>query len=244
MDNIKNYFDSGEEGVYGFLAACDSMLETKFVLSERKITELLELIAASTVLHKIVGGACKGFDFPAQLASATIKMGQTTSLLVPMGRNEQIAFAVNLLYAFDVDGMLFRQFLEEYYYSGNGLNFAFTSFVRNIILPLRRNIESAYREYMTSALVSCNQPISEVQLADVRAAIYELIRQLPQEDGVIPQVKGEMLQFLEGVQAAIESDRLKLARTMASGLKNIMIGENVSRYFSEMEAHLDAALAV
>ena len=161
MSEFDKFIVSGDEPVAEFSRACEEMANVKFILAERKISELLMIIATSEKLSAVVARAAAGFDFAETLKSSRIKTGKRHSLLPPVGRKELIAFAVNLLYAFDVRAVPLQEFLEEYFYSANGVNFSFSLFVHSIVLPLRDNLVGAIEDEAAAACVEDLKPRSE-----------------------------------------------------------------------------------
>lgn len=242
MGGLKEYFNDGEDIVYAFLSACDNMTSAKFVTAERKISELLILIASSTVLHKIVAAAAGSYDFQTSFQNARIKTGQVASLLTPLLPGEQIAFAVNLLYAFDSGAVKFRDFLEEYYFTGNGIAFAFTTFVRNVITPLRRNVEAAFIQLRRGSDNNPNQNYSE-QLSPVFTALSELRRYINLEPAITGIERDELMTFAGGIKSEFEAGRFDIAKNMFGTLRSIAITLPLSRSFFEHEAALDAAIS-
>lgn len=241
---LKNYLNEGDEIVYSFLYACDEMANTKFVTAERKITELLTLIASSTVLHKIVANASRGFDFRQGFAGARVKTGQVTSLLMPSGRDEQIAFAVNLLYAFDSGLVGFREFLEEFYFAESGIPFAFASFVRNVIVPLRRNVESAFIELKSGKQKFIDDiKLSDEQIGDVFNVLAELRHYVTLEPAITPLEQGELLTYIDGIGNSITGGRYTPVRSMFTALRNVSTTLYLSRSYFDREAAVDAVMS-
>ena len=240
VNELKNYLYDGDEIVYTFLAACDSMADTKFVMAERKMTELLILIASSTVLHRIVANASKGFDFKTSFTNARVRTGQVVSLLTPVPRSEQIAFAVNLLYVFDSGIVKFREFLDEYYFTGNGVTFAFAAFVRNVIAPLRLNVEAEFRQLRASE--GGNFPSNTVTHS-VYAAIGEIKRYIDLEPAITHAEREELYTFADALQTSLVDGKPHLARNVFNAMRNIATTLPLSKSFVERENELDAALA-
>lgn len=120
-----------------FCRGCEELTSAKIVTAERKIGELLKIIATSSLMQEIVKRSVVGFDFSSSLSTARIKTGEKFSLVTPISRSEFIAFGVNLLYAIDTKAIPLPEFLEYYYFSGNGATFAFQLFVQHIMFPLR-----------------------------------------------------------------------------------------------------------
>ncbi len=145
-NELDKYIEDGYGPVERFYKACEEMPTVKFILAERKISELLMTVATSSVLQSVVSAAARGFDFRTALSRSRIRTGKRYSILPPAPRRELIAYAMNLLYAIDVKAIPLQEFIEEYYWSPNGINFSFKLFAHGVILPLKASVEAELAE--------------------------------------------------------------------------------------------------
>ena len=76
MTDFDDYVDGSDEAVYEFCDACRALPDVKFIIAERKISELLIMIATSDKLQAIVASACSGFDFADAFAKSRVKAGK------------------------------------------------------------------------------------------------------------------------------------------------------------------------
>lgn len=159
MADIDKYVDDGYAPVEEFRRICDEMMGVKFILAERKISELLMTIAVSSKLREVVSRSVKDFDFRQTFSEAKIKAGERKTLLLPKVRTKQIALALHLLYAIDVKALPLQEFLEEYFYSPSGLNFSFSLFAHGVIAPLKANVEEELTALVTKT--ASEQPPAE-----------------------------------------------------------------------------------
>ncbi len=157
MSEIEKYTVDGMEPVYELARKCDELKDVKFIMADAKLRELLICIATSVVLKKTVADAAKGFDMRKTFGESIIKAGKRYSLLLPMRKNDIIAYTVHLLRAFDVGTASLQDFLDEYFFSENGINFSFLLFVRTVILPFKEAVLSRSNEIYASA--SENTPV-------------------------------------------------------------------------------------
>ena len=80
---LDKYIEDGYGPVERFLKACEEMPTVKFILAERKISELLITVATSSVLQSVVSSSSRGFDFRAALSRSRIRTGKRYSILPP-----------------------------------------------------------------------------------------------------------------------------------------------------------------
>lgn len=57
--------DTGREQIDLFLRRCDELMQSKFIIADTKIGELLQAIAASDLLYAFFRDITKDFDYPA-----------------------------------------------------------------------------------------------------------------------------------------------------------------------------------
>lgn len=60
METRLESLSESDEAVKAFVAACNSMCDAKFLLSERKISDLMQTIAAYPRLYEIFKNALQG----------------------------------------------------------------------------------------------------------------------------------------------------------------------------------------
>lgn len=262
MSEFDNFIVAGDGPVEEFARACEETANVKFILAERKISELLMLIATSEKLSDVVARASSGFDFAATLKSSRIRTGKHQSLLPPVGRKELIAFAVNLLYAFDVRAVLLQDFLEEYFYSANGINFSFSLFAHSIILPLRDSIVDELAEEEAARSVEDLPPHRETNDAPAAEGTDETESVCLPEDAAtdfidriadicdIAKASGELTDaelkdlydVAGGVAGAVQQSNAQLIRALMTGFGAVVRAGRMADELGEKVLELDETL--
>lgn len=261
MSEFDKFVVAGDEPVEEFARACEETANVKFILAERKISELLMLIATSEKLSAVVARACAGFDFAETLKNSRIRTGKRRSLLPPVGRKELIAFAVNLLYAFDVRAVSLQDFLEEYYYSANGVNFSFSLFAHSIVLPLRDSLLGEIADEEAAASVEdlpLRQPADAAPSEESAAAGTVFLPDEAADDIIdriadicdIAKASGELTDVemkdlyavAGGVADAVQKRDTSLVRTLMTGFGAVIRAGRMSDTLGEKAAELDETL--
>ena len=140
MSSISNYTIKGKDILPMFSEACFDLTNAKIVNADRKISEILKVIATSELLSEIVAECACNFDFVSTYENAKLRTGQSKSLLPPTSPSEFIAFAVNLLFTLDTKSIVLADFLEEFYFAGQGITKSFVSFAKHIIIPFMETV--------------------------------------------------------------------------------------------------------
>ena len=126
MNNQVNFINDYDDGLDAFIAACDDLMSTKFLLAERKISALLATIAASERLYGLFKQALNGYNRQVEWKKSIVTVGGRSKLVLPQTQSRLLAYAFCLLMEIDTGKKSLRLLLDEY--------FVHTSF---ILLPTR-----------------------------------------------------------------------------------------------------------
>ncbi len=131
-----------------FLAACDDLVEGKFIHAEGKMTEALKAIAASGELTELFAAVTSRFDYPAAkrayLKFPAEKGSAHGAAFLPAERTEILAFVFCLLVEFDAGTMQFNDFLLRYFYEDGSYTASYALFVGRMIRPFRQIVRDCY----------------------------------------------------------------------------------------------------
>lgn len=250
-DEFEKYVDYGDEAVYEFCDACRELPDVKFIMAESKISELLIMIATSGKLQAIVAGACADFDFRESFSKARVRAANRYSLLPPSRPRELIAFAVNLLYVFDTHTVGLQEFLDEYYYSGNGVGFAFTSFAHNIIVPLADCVLGELRAFSENArreVPAREETVTEVEPPLPDEAVSDLVERIAdiciiaERAGANNRELDELESVCGGLSESVNKRDIRMARMLLVGLRGVVASSRFGDRLSEKVDELDETL--
>ncbi len=248
MTEFDRYVDGGDDAVYDFCDACRALSDVKFIMAERSVSELLVMIATSSKLQAIVANACRGFDFPAAFAKARVRSGGRYTLLPPSAPRDLIAFAVNLLYAFDTHSVPLGEFLDEYYYSGNGVSFAFAAFAKNIVTPLADCVEKELRAFSSAAReerAAEPETVSEVEpllpdeaVADIVNRIADLC-DIAEQSGATKRELEDLYGVAGSLADCVNKRDVRMVRPLMTGLRGVVSASRQAAALGEKVDELD-----
>lgn len=133
--------DTTDKSIYDFDLFCDEMVASKYILADRKISQILKCIAGSRKLYDIIDNCMQGFDFGVALARSKNQDENGINYLIPpKNRSHQIAFVFCLLFSFDTNQTDFKMFLHTFYYHPSNPNIEFSDFTAHLIMPFKANI--------------------------------------------------------------------------------------------------------
>ena len=141
--------DTGREQIDLFLRRCDELMQSKFIIADTKIGELLQAIAASDLLYAFFRDITKDFDYPAAKDKYMnyAPYGKTQKkLLFPQDPAEKLAFIFCLLMEFDNKTMDLSRFLQEYFYEDGSFYESFYAFCNQVVKPFKNAVKVMFRE--------------------------------------------------------------------------------------------------
>lgn len=135
--NIKDLMTDSVSKVAEFEAACDDMINSRYILAESKIIKILQTVALSTVLQRIIGGALKGFNY-----IATASSWYDGEIKMPESEKEQIALTFCILADIDNGKIYLNDFLRKFFWDGD-INSAYETFNATLIEPFKNFVVGA-----------------------------------------------------------------------------------------------------
>ncbi|MBQ7227127.1 MAG: hypothetical protein IJX05_01850 [Clostridia bacterium] len=253
MSDISKYIDYGDAPIVEFYRVCEEMPNVKFILAERKISELLMIIATSSKLQDVIARAVKGFNFRSALTNARIRTGRRQTLLMPTDARQQIAFAVNLLYAIDTKALPLQDFIEEFYWSQSGINFSFSLFAHSVVLPLRASVEAELAPKAPEPIKQEPTPLEEEPILtpsailpkdaseDVIERLADLCEIAHDESDITAEEKKGLYAKATAVRESINGDGIALRASMSELIEYVGAGRLAERLKERVE-ELDETL--
>ena len=118
-----------------FLVALDNLISSKYILAERKISDVLFSIAHETEVYNLIAKCMVNFDFKAQWKAAI----SSHFFKLPELDEDRIAFIFCLLSNIDDKNIEFTNFLSTYFAAANSYS-AYELFSKTIIIEFKRLI--------------------------------------------------------------------------------------------------------
>ena len=141
--------DTRREQIDAFLKKCDEVMQSKFIIADTKIGELLQCIVSSDLLYAFFREVTKNFDYDAareKYMNYTPAGGTHMQLLFPEDPAERLAFVFCLLADFDSGAIDLGQFLRTYFYDDGSVYGSFYAFSNQVIKPFRNAVRTVFAE--------------------------------------------------------------------------------------------------
>ncbi len=257
MRTVYDIMSDSDECLGDFCRACDDTAAAKFILGEKKISELLQVIAGSKKLFAIMADATQNFDFAAELKKAV----NGKEFVLPTGRKKQIALVFGLLYAFDTKKLDLQVFIHNHFESEN-VNDEFARFGSVIIGNFRANVSDEYRavpepahepepepkpapqeekpvrdeeknflefDFFSQSENSENADFDKIQASSLLVCIREIIGIVARDPELMPTEREELMLVCEAFEKAVEYGSRETVKIMYIGLKNTIAVSSATR---------------
>lgn len=149
-------YDTKEDGmadvkaeVTNFMAKCDDLIASKYILADAKISELLKSISVSEELCSLFKRVTEEFSYARAkeeyMAAAPDGSINRKVLILPEDIYEQAAFIFCLLVDFDSGAIDLGQFLQEYYNVDGSYTSSYNAFINQLVKPFKNAVRQALK---------------------------------------------------------------------------------------------------
>lgn len=136
---------SKREELDSFLARADEFIESKYILADIKIVNLLKSIASSDTLIAIFKNCLDGFDYEKATAEYLVKSkylsGDKGEFILPSTSRELLAFIFNLLVDIDAKRIDFSGFIKRYFFEDGSFSAGYSAFINSMIKPFKNSVK-------------------------------------------------------------------------------------------------------
>ena len=219
-----------------FSEKVNDLLTSKFIISEKRITDLLKFVVSTQSLTVPLRKTIKDFSYAAEFARNKLILSDEpgavrSKLSLPVDRGRLFAFVFCLLAEFDTHKREFSSFVMEYFYDED-INFAYEKFLDEVIRPFKKAGEYILKDVDPDSLDS--QPLKDgeeffkAERVYISSPSYEKIitslhffkKKLDAEIPASSADKAEAKEVADGLTYALMSKNPKLIRLMWLAFKS------------------------
>lgn len=123
-----------------FFTACDDLMNSKHILADKKIEEVMRSIAVCDELTGLFSAVTKGFDYQAAkrvYLRLPDKTRTRAEVYLPTDETELLAFVFCLLAEIDSGASRLNDFLLRYFYVDGSHTASYALFLERVIRPFR-----------------------------------------------------------------------------------------------------------
>lgn len=129
-----------------FLTRADELIESKYIVADVKIVNLLKSIAASETLLAIFKNCLADFDVDAAKKKYLVKSeylsNEKGEFIMPDSSKELLAFIFCILMEIDSKQIELSDFIKKYFYEDGSYSAGFSTFVNAMIKPFRNTVKA------------------------------------------------------------------------------------------------------
>ena len=135
------YTDIEKNNLKNFFTACNEMINGRFILSDIKISKILNSIANSNVLYDLFAKAMVDFNYKTEFRNAKVTNKTNGGYFVlPDDENRIIALVFCFLIDVDNSRINLQNFINENFYSADGYNISYSNFALNVLVPFKNSV--------------------------------------------------------------------------------------------------------
>lgn len=129
-----------------FTDACDNMINSKFILVNKRISDILKSIAVTPPVYNAIAESMINFNFSSAYTSATAKTGELS-----IQKEKLVAFVFCLLKAIDDRKVNINELLVRHFASADNSRTNYASFCEQLIVPFKQKIVDKLCKSQTKA---------------------------------------------------------------------------------------------
>ena len=236
-----------KEGICEFFKACNELIEGRFIISETKISNLLQAIVRSELLFKLYSSCMADFNFEKEYSLALATNGNNGGYFVmPDDEEKIIAFTTSLLLEMDKGKITMQNFVTQNFYTGEGYNIDYKQFAYTVLVPYKNSIknilnideegnvlESEEQEESFYDQMSIEETITDVEyentskklFANLIISVNTLYASVSSDIKMKSAMREELCLILKALNKAIELEQLLIINALLVHLE-YTIGKN------------------
>lgn len=236
MSGIK--INTKEDAFRLFDEAVKALTESKFILTQKPITDILRCLVLNEQLHAFVSDCCKGVNYNEELQSCFRSSDGGYSFILPKSNKKIIAITTGLLSDFDKGDINLISFIKEMYPDKDS-NISYKLFCENILWAFHRAFRQSFLYDIDSADSSGDMENStniNQTVLDQTATILAGLRTIFVGDNKLNNDKrNNLLILVDGLYYSLEKGDLRIIKTVWTGLKLGLTGyKKAEKKFSEI----------
>ena len=128
-----------------FIERADDFANSKYILADIKIVNLLKTIASSDTLLALFKNCLTDFDYYSAQKKYLVKSqylgANKGEFILPPNSRELLAFVFNILMDIDAKNIDLAEFLDKYFYVDGSFSSGYEAFINGMIKPFRNSVK-------------------------------------------------------------------------------------------------------
>ena len=185
-----------------FLMHAQELVDSKYILADVKIVNLLKSIASSDTLIALFKNCLTDFDYEAAQNKYLVKSPYLSSdkgeFILPPNTKDLLAFTFNVLADFDARRINMTAFLNKYFYVDGSSASGYDAFINAMIKPFIASVKSLMDSVIDGKLQDPIEALTEQENRRAKELEEEKIRQ-EQEAEIAKKSYGEAVKKIKEI---------------------------------------------
>lgn len=155
------------EELDAFIERADEFIDSKYILADIKIVNLLKTIAQSDILVALFKNCLTDFDYQSAQKKYLVKSQYLSvdkgEFVMPPNSRELLAFVFNLLMDFDAKRLDLSEFISKYFFVDGSFSSSYDAFINSMIKPFRNSVKMLIESVIDGRLQSPIEALLEEQ---------------------------------------------------------------------------------
>ncbi len=219
-----------QKSIENFKKYIDELISSSFVLSDKKLTDLMRAISTSKLFYTLFEYCTEDFDYEEEFKKAFIKGDSygDGKFVLPTNPKDQIALIFCLLYQINAKEVDFLNILDNYFFVNN-YNESFRNFSIQVLLPFRSEVLKTVEAMAEDDVVLMpEEPVikkKKVTCSIKEGDVKKIIELLDESRSIIlqykiePQLKAELVDLYSNFKDSLYDDEPSKIRIAYLGYK-------------------------
>ena len=207
-ESLVNY----NQELLNFLEANEEFINSKYILADIKIVNILKSIASSETILALFKSSIVDFDYEEAKKKYLVKdkyfSGEKGEFILPDSAREILALVFNILMDIDAKRLNFGEFINKYFYIDGSYSASFSAFGNAIIRPFMNTVKSLMQSVIDGTLQDPKDALIEHE-ARIEREKAEKERQEKMEKELSLKAYGNSV---KQIKAILSDDKAKIKR--------------------------------
>lgn len=210
------------EEINPFVEACDKMMASKFIMIDKRISDVLKSIAKTEPVFELIKQCMINFNFNREWGLATAKVGY---MVPPEESHKFVAFVFSVLNCMDDKKISASEMLSKYFSKSENSNGPYCYFCESLIEKFKNIVVAKILNQSEDGVVQKKTKVLLDFDKEVLSRLAFLVKDLKAYIQGLKKVKkssvtkGELIEVVCGLQSAIKNEDVKYIKPFVMAVK-------------------------
>lgn len=220
-----------------FLEANEDLINSKYILADIKIVNILKTIAQSETLLALFKNSLTDFDYEEAKKRYLVKSKYFSDdkgeFVLPSSARELLAFIFNVLMDIDAKRLDFGEFLNKYFYENGSYSSSFSAFANSMIRPFMNTVKMLITSVIEGKLQDPLEALSEQEKLQEKQKLEEE-RQAQIDKELSQKAYGESL---KQIKKLLLDDKTKVRQSKLSNEEKEQVTLVIDMFANAVESN-------